>query len=597
MQKYNSRNDVPEKYKWDLTDYYKNDKDFNENFEKCRTMIYKLADYSGCTKNADRLYEFLEKDSESGALCEDLYVYSFLLSDQQLGNSINMERLSKMEALFGEYVKNVSFFSPELLELDSSEYEKLFKDNLNLRNYKASLDRIYRDKKHVISEREEKIVADLTTAMNRFSDMSSSMLNSEHDYGEVTVDGETEKITTTNLRRLMKNDDRNFRCEVRRKYNETLSRYAVSSSQFLDGYVKGNIANSKIHNYKDAWDAKLFSLNMPNEAYECLVKTTEKHLDVLHEYYKVFKESLGLDKLYQYDLYMDASGSNREYSIEEAQDLCLEAVKPLGDEYQKLFKKIFDKRYIDYAQYPGKCSGGYSASSSLNDSRILMSYNYDLESVSTIIHEGGHNVHHQLVNANNLLHYRETPNLMAEVASLTNECLLSSYLAKNGKNSFEKRAGIFNILGVFVSNLFGAVREGKMEQDFYDYVSSGGSITPDYMNVLTLNSLKKYYGKEVELDDFSGNSWMVRSHYYMDYYLYNYAFCISVASCVASEILNGNKDMLERYMKYLRIGSDVWPTDAFKILGIDLTKETVYEKAIGYFASLLDEFKSMIEGE
>ncbi len=597
MQKYNSRSDVPEKYKWDLTDYYKDDKDYNNNFNKCSDMISKLSGYTGCTRDADKLYEFLEKDNEAGALCEDLYVYCFLLNDQELGNSQNMERLSKMEALFGEYIKNVSFFSPELLELSKDEYKKLFEDNDKLADYKASLDRIYRDKDHVISEREEKIVADLTTAMDHFNDMSSTMLNSEHDYGEVNVDGETEKITTTNLRRLLKSDDRDFRREVRRKYNETLGKYAVSSAQFLDGYVKGNIANSKIHNYKDAWDAKLFSLNIPNEAYECLVKTTEKHLDALHEYYRVFKEALVLDKLYQYDLYMDASHNNREYSIEEAQELCLKAVEPLGEDYQKLFKKIFDKRYIDYAQYPGKCSGGYSASSVLNDSRILMSYNYDLESVSTIIHEGGHNVHHQLVNMNNLLQYRETPNLMAEVASLTNECLLSSYLAKNGRDDLEKRAGIDNILGVFISNLFGAVREGAMEQEFYDYVSAGGSITKDYMNELTLNSLKKYYGNEVELDEFSSNSWMVRSHYYMDYYLYNYAFCISVASYVASEILDGNKDMLDKYMKYLTVGSDVWPKDAFAILGVDLTKEDVYEKAIKYFTSLLDEFKSMIEGE
>ncbi|MBR3897753.1 MAG: oligoendopeptidase F family protein [Bacilli bacterium] len=597
MQKYSSRKDVPEKYKWDLTEYYKDEKDYDDNFNKCLKMVSDLKNYVGCTSDASRLYEFLKKDIETYGLCEDLYVYSFLVNDQELGNSKSMERISKIENLFGEYSKNVSFFSPELLKLDKDKYDKLFKDNSELSEFKDSLDKIYRDKDHVISEREEKIVTDLVTAMDHFSDMSSTMLNSEHDYGKVSVSGEEEKITTTNFRRLMKNSDRKFRQEVREKYNKTLSNYAVSSAQFLDGYVKGNIASSRIHNYKDAWEAKLFNLNMPNEAYEMLVKTTEENLDVLHEYYRVFKESVKLDKLYQYDLYLDASKSNKEYSIEEAQELCLKAISPLGEDYQKLFKKIFEKRYIDYAQYPGKCSGGYSASSIINDSRILMSYNYDLESVSTIIHEGGHNVHHQMVNGNNLAQNREISNLMAEVASLTNECLLSSYLAKNGTSLSEKKAGIDNILGVFVSNLFGAVREGKMEQDFYNYVSNGGSITKDYMNELTRKSLEKYYGKEVELDEYSNNSWMVRSHYYMNYYLYNYAFCISVASYVASEILDGNKDMLKKYMKYLTTGSDVWPIDAFKILDVDLTKKDVYEKAIKYFASLLDEFKSMIEGE
>lgn len=593
MQKYNSRDDVPLKYKWDLTDYYKDDNDYEDNFSKCEKMVCELSNYVGCTSDAFKLYEFLVKDIETGALCENLYVYAFLINDQELGNSTSMERVSKIESLFGEYVKNVSFFSPELLKLSDDEYSKLFKENSKLLEFKDSLDKIYREKKHVISEDKEVIVTDLMTAMDHFSDMSSTMLNSEHDYGSVSTDLDEEKITTTNFRRLMKNSDRSFRKMVREKYNKTLSNYGVSSAQFLDGYVKGNIASAKIHNYKDAWDAKLFGLNMPNEAYEALVNTTFDNLDVLHKYYKVFQKALKLNDLYQYDLYLDASLNNKEYSIEEAQDLCLKALSPLGDDYLKLFKKIFDKRYIDYAQYPGKCSGGYSASSIMNDSRILMSYNYDLESVSTIIHEGGHNVHHQLVNMNNNLQDREVSNLVAEVASLTNECLLSSYLAKNGSD-LEKKAGIDNILGVFVSNLFGAVREGKMEQDFYDYVSSGGSITKDYMNDLTLNSLKKFYGSSVKLDEYSVNSWMVRSHYYMNYYLYNYAFCISVASYVASEILSGNEDMLSRYMKFLKTGCNVWPIDAFKILGADLTKKDVYEKAIDYFSSLLDEFDSMV---
>lgn len=597
MQKYSSREDVPEKYKWDLTEYYKDEEDYEIHFSECEKMVLELSNYASCTSNASMLYEFLKKDILAAGLCENLYVYSFLVNDQELGNSKSMERVSKIENLFGEYVKNVSFFSPELLKLNKDEYEKLFIENPSLNEFRDSLDKIYRDKDHVIDEKEERIVTDLVTAMDHFSDMSSTMLNSEHDYGVALVDGEEEKITTTNFRRLMKSSDREFRKNVREKYNKTLSNYAVSSAQFLDGYVKGNIAASRIHNYKDAWEAKIFNLNMPNEAFEMLVKTTVDNLDVLHEYYRVFKEAIGVDKLHQYDLYLDASKSNKEYSIEEAQELCLKAIEPLGEDYQKLFKKIFDKRYIDYAQYPGKCSGGYSASSIINDSRILMSYNYDLESVSTIIHEGGHNVHHQLVNSNNLPQDREISNLMAEVASLTNECLLSSYLAKNGSSLSEKKAGIDNILGVFVSNLFGAVREGKMEQDFYDYVASGSSITKDYMNELTRKSLEKYYGKEVELDDYSNNSWMVRSHYYMNYYLYNYAFCISVASYVASEILDGNKEMLDKYMKYLKTGSNVWPIDAFKILGVDLTKKDVYEKAIKYFASLLDEFKSMIEGE
>ena len=227
-----------------------------------------------------------------------------------------------------------------------------------------------------------------------------------------------------------------------------------------------------------------------------------------------------------------------------------------------------------------------------------MSYNYDLDSVSTLIHEGGHNVHHQFVKDNNKIEYRSVSNLVAEVASLTNECLLSSYLSKNASNKEEKLAGISNILNVFISNLYGAVREGKLEQTFYDYVNDGNIITKEYMDDINKKSLEKYYGNTLIFDEYSSLSWIRRSHYYMNYYLYNYAFCISIACDVASKILNNDKKMLDNYIKFLSTGSDVWPIDSFKTLGIDITKKEVYEEAINYFDKMIDEFiKVSKEGE
>ena len=180
--------------------------------------------------------------------------------------------------------------------------------------------------------------------------------------------------------------------------------------------------------------------------------------------------------------------------------------------------------------------------------------------------------------------------LVAEVASLTNECLLSSYLANNAKTKEEKLKGIENILDVIVSNLFGAVREGKMELDFYDHVSNGNMITKDYMNDLTLKSLEKYYNDSVIRDDYAKLSWVSRSHYYMNYYLFAYAICISIATYVASEILSGNKEMLNKYIKFLSTGSNVDNPDIFKVLGIDVTDKEVYKKAINYFNDMLDKF-------
>ena len=592
MGKYNSRKDVPEKYKWDLSDFFKDEEDFKSNYDKTVYDVKSLSEYVGCTKDVNKLYEFLSKDVLVSATVLDLYVYAYLINDQELGVSESMDRKARTEKLYADYSSAVSFFEPELLELSKEEFESLFKDE-RMAQFRSSLDMIYRNKEHILSQSEEIIINELTSAMNHFDDMSSTMLNQEHDYGKVVIGDKEEVITSTNYRLLMKNDNRELRKEIRDKYCKVLSQYSVSSAQFLDSFVKKNVAECKIRKHKSCFDSKLFNYNMSGDIFDSLVNTVEKHSDSYQKYLKLFKKVHKLDELYHYDLTLDFSKSDKEYSIEDAQELCLNAVKPLGEDYVKHFKKVFDNRYIDYAQYKGKCSGGYSFATNDKDSRILMSFNNDLESVSTIIHEGGHNVNHQYINEKNPIQYRDSSSFVAEVASLTNECLLSSYLAINGSSKEEKLSGIANIIDVINSNLFGAVREGHMEQDFYSYVENGGTITKDYMSDLTKKYMDNLYGDEVINDSYSYLSWLRRSHYYMFFYLYSYAICVSVASYLASEILNGNKDVLDRYIEFLSIGCDVWPTDAFKVLGVDLTKPDVYEKAIKYYDDLLDKFENI----
>ena len=592
MQTYNKREDVPEKYKWDLTAFYKDEDSFNKEFEIAKKLNEKINRFKGTLKETNKLYEYLEENTKLDSMLDNLFVYSYLKNDEVLGIASSIERKEKVWSLLTSHSLNTSFFEPELLSFTDEEYNNLFNDN-KLNNYKAYLDDIYRFKAHVLSEKEEQIMEGLIMATNKFDEMSSMMLNSLNEYGKIKIDDEDVTITTTNYRKLMKNKDREKRKEIRDKFSKVLNQYSSLSALYLGSFVNLNSEEKRIRGYSSAFDAKIFGLKMPNKAYETLVKNVENSTKLYQKYLDLFKNVHGFNKLYPYDLNLDLAGNETEYSVEDAMKLCLNAIKPLGDDYYNKFKKIFDNRYIDFMGYKGKCSGGYSFSTSTNDSRILMSYNYDLDSVSTIIHEGGHNVHHQYVKENNPVIYREVPSLVSEVASLTNECLLSNYLMKNGKTKEEKLAGIANIINVINSNLFGAVREGKMEQDFYEYVQNGNSLTDKYLNKLTIDSLKKYYGNKVKLDDYSSLGWIRRSHYYMNFYLYAYSFSISVATYVASEILNGNKDMLDKYLAFLKTGGDKYPCEMFEILGIDLTKDEVYQKALNYYDNMLNEFEKI----
>lgn len=596
MQKYNSREDVPEKYKWNLKDFFKSEKEFNESLDKCKNLVKELKKYVGCTKDAHKLYEFLNKEIEAIALWEDLYVYAYLINDQELGNEKSIKRKNKAEQLNLDLEMNLSFFAPELLKLSKDDYEKLYKTEEKLLEYKSELDRIYRDKDHTLTENEEQIISSLVNSMNHFDDISSTMLNTLHDYGTVKIDKEEITIATNNYRHLMKNEDKNIRKDVREKFNKVIDQYSASNAMLLSSYVSMNDAIAKIRHFASSWEQNMFHSNLDSKIFRTLVNTVEKNLGSLQKYYKLKKEVLNLKELTSDDLALEMAKSKEEYEIEQAQEIILEAIKPLGNDYTEKFKKIFDNNYIDYCQYKGKCSGGYSFSTMNNNSRILMSYNGSLDSISTIAHEGGHNVHHQFVKENNPMQYRNTPSITAEVASLTNECLLSSYLAENGKTKEEKLAGIANILEVIVSNLFGAVREGKMEEEMYNEVHNGGVLTKEYLDKLSYDSLSKYYGDTVKYDDKIKNGWVNRSHYYMNFYLYSYAISISVASYIANKILSGDKDILDKYIKFLKVGSDKWPIETFKVLGIDLNKEETYKNAIEYFDKLIDKYYEIKNG-
>ena len=593
MEKYQDRGMVPEKYKWDLTSFFKDEDEFNKVYKETEEMIDKLSDYVGCTKDSNKLLEFIKLEFDTIANWEDLYVYSYLINDEVVGISSNIERKDRTESLYLKFNNATAFFAPELLKLTKEEFEEL-KNNEGLKEYYRYLEDIYREKEHILSENEEVIINELVNSMNSFSDMSSNLLNSEHDYGKVTLDdGEEVVLSPTNYGNILKNASRDLRKKVREQFNNVLDQYSTSNAMYLNSYVKMNTSLAKIRKYKSSWDAKLYELNMNNDVFDALVSAVEEKVDVFRKKHLLRKKMMNLDELHFYDLAPDLVKCDKEYSIEDAQDLIKNALSPLGDEYLSCINKIFDKRYIDYCQYKGKASGGYSFSTMKQDSRVLLSFNGDLESVSTIIHEAGHNVHYQYLRKNNPIQYVNVSEMVCEVASLTNECLLSSYLAENGTSKEEKLAGIENILDVINSNLFGAVREGKMEVDFYNHVLNGGALTKDYLDKLTNDSISKYYGDIIVRDEHVKNGWVNRSHYYMHFYLFSYAICVCVASYVAKNILDGNKDLLDKYYEFLGTGSDVWPIDAFKVLGIDLTDKQVYLDAIDYYESMIDKYEEI----
>lgn len=589
MNKYKTRNDVPLKYRWDLTDIFKNIDDFNKSIDEVKEEIKKIDGYVGCTKNSDKLFEFLEFDSELSKKIVNLQVYAMTINDQDLNESFGSELVGKTDSLTTEYHAKVSFFSPELLSLNKDDYNDLFK-NEKLIKYKNALDDIYRYKEHVLNKEEEELSSRLTSTLGSYEQLSSTLLNSCNDYGTVTMpDGSIEELMNTNYRRIMKKLPRDKRKEVYEQFNKVKDRYANISAGLLDDYVKTNISLSKIHKYESTWDEKLFDLELSNKVFDSMIDSALETKDILKKYYDLKSKVLKIDKCAPWDAPIELYETDKEYTIEEACDLVLKALEPLGEDYIKHFKNVIDNRCIDFCQYKGKRSGGYCVSSpGVKNSKILMSFNYDLQSVSTIAHESGHNVHHQYLYENNFSEYSIVPYVVSEVASLTNEFLLSNYLINNGSRE-EALSGISNILAVFNSNFYGGILDGNFEREFYKYVENGGTLTKDFLYDLCAKNLLKFYPVEIE-SEYQKGSWISISHFYMFYYLFSYSICVSVASYVSKEILSGNKEMLDKYISFLKTGSDYSVSDIYKVLGVDLENKNIYLDAIDNFSSLIDKF-------
>ena len=595
MKSYSSRKEIPEKYKWDLSFLYKDDKEWEEAYNEATEKVDLLTKYSGKINDSDILCEYLDLDLSIGCIIMDLYVYAFTKLDEDLTSSEYQQMLGKADLIDNKYSVAISFFEPEILSLSSEEYAKLF-ENKKLSKYKKHLDKIYRFKEHTLSKEEEKIVSQLTNNVSSYGNMSSNLLNSCNNYGEVELeDGSKVEVMTTNYRKLMKILPRDKRETVYNQFNKVLDQYASISASLLNNYVKTNETVSKIYKFDSAWERKQFALNLDEKVFNTLVDTVKKCHESIKKCRDVRKKVLKLDDYKPWDQYLELYEIKKEYTIEEAQDLVRKSVEILGEDYVKHYNDLIEKRSVDYCQCKNKSSGGYNVSVlDKKESLIFMSFNEDLDSVSTLAHESGHNVHHQYVFENNDKIYRFVELQVAEVASLTNEILLSNYLINNGTKE-EALAGISNLIRVITTNFYSATQEGDLELKFYDYSRKGNALTKEYLNNLCKESFKDFYDIKKLSSEYEALAWVRRSHYYDAFYLFSYAICISAVLYVAGEILKGNKEMLNNYKKFLTLGGNITIEEKFNTLGINLKDAKVYEYADKCFNEYLDKFVELYE--
>lgn len=589
---FKNREEVPEKYTWDLTAKYKSTKDWKLDFNNLKNEINSISKYkNNLVDNADNLYNCLELDTNISTKLEKLYVYAYLKHDEDLTNPENTKMFMTIYSLYVEYSKLTSFISPTILKVDNKTILDFMKENKKLNKYKRVLDEIRRYKKYTLSEKIEKIIATLNSA-NNAQEVTESLLDSEIKYGSIKVDNKNMELTNANYSKFSRSKDRNIRKQASLKRNKSLKQFQNTFALNLTSCLKDINNTCKVRSYDNYFQATMFADKIPKNIYHSLLKFVNNNLHTFQRLIEIRKKCLKLDTVYNYDLGVELIPKyDHIYTIEEAQDLVTNATKILGSEYNEIIKKIFQEKWIDYCSYKGKKSGGYQISSYLDNPNILMHYQGKLGDISTIAHESGHAVHSYLSNKYNDELNAEYTIFIAEIASLTNEILLSNYIKKNSNNKKEKLSSIYNLIETISDNFYGASLQAEFEYEVSKRIINEEEISYQELNEIFSNLQKKYYGKNLKFSKNSEINWCRITHFFSPFYTYKYATGVTCACYVASNI--ENEEYKEKYLNFLKSGCKKDSLELLEDINIDLTKEETFEHTVKLLNDLMDEFEEL----
>lgn len=596
MAKEKLRIEIDNKYKWDLSAIYNDEDQFDKDYEYALKLIDEMKSFKGhLTESATVLYDYLTKDEELTTILNNLFLYASCKNDEDVSEKESQKRYSKVLEIYSTCNEKLSFVNPELLKTDYAVIRKFLTENASLNEYKIDLERIYRYQPYVLSEKEEKLLGNLSDIKTRFKNNFNIISNVLINLGYIRdEDGNKVKLTNGNFSKYIRSKDRNVRKQAHKNKGMAYKKYANLIATDYEGSIKTDSMISKARGYKSNIEMYLFDDGVTTEVYDNLLKVANDNLSTLHKYFDLKKDILKLDKLYPYDLSASMIDESKEkYSPSMARKIITEALSIYGDEYVNELNRLFDEKCIDFYPNKGKNSGFYENASS-RKTVVFCNYNDDFYSMSSLAHELGHAMHSYYSRKNNKEHLAYYSILIAEIASLTNEILLSNYILNNTDDKKLKLQAIQNILEVFADNFYGTLCLGSVfEKIVHEKVSNGETLQEEDFNKIYQSLIKEHNGKNVKELSYTKYNWSRISHFYTPFYYYKYSIGICGACYVAKKILNGDGKFLNKYINFLKLGDSMMPLDELKTIGIDLSKPYAINEAINYFNELIDKFKEL----
>ncbi|MFZ5980223.1 MAG: oligoendopeptidase F [Candidatus Zixiibacteriota bacterium] len=591
------RADIDDRYKWNLADMYPDQASWDKDYERFKAAILLFAQYQGkLGESAETLLACLKLRDSVEIIGDNLYVYSYLKRDEDTRLSEAQEMGDRIVSLYAQYNNAVSFIQPEILGIDNTRLQSFINGNEELSEYSFYLNEIIRSKEHILSDKEESLLALLTPFSRSPQDIFSMIDNADIKFGTV-IDEDGNEVELTNERyvNFLRSENRDLRRRASETYNDAYLKYKNTLAACLAASVKKDYFYVQARNYKSCLDMALFNDNIPPEVFHNLIKAVNDNLAPLHKWATLRKRLLGVDTLQTYDLLVPlVEKQTREYSYDEAREIVTKALAPLGEQYVADFTKGLNSGWIDVYETEGKRSGGYQWGTYSSHPYILLNYSNNIDNVFTLAHEMGHAMHSFYTQQNEPYIYGYNPLFMAEVASTCNEALLMDYLLKNAKSKDEKIYLLTTYIEKILGTFYTQVRFSEFEQNIHERVENGDALSADYLQAVYRESYERYWGPDLFIAKNYDMGGMRISHFYRQFYVYKYATSYAAALDIAQRIIDKEDGALEAYLEFLKHGSSKPPIETVKIAGVDLTTPNPVNNTIKLFAKLVDELEELL---
>lgn len=590
------RSEIQQQYKWDLTSLFESDEKWEEKLASLKGQQQVALSYQGKLDNAQTIYQYLKWDYSITSDLSDLFCYASLRHSEDTRDSSATSMYSRIYSLYVEISSASAFARPEILSLQDDKLKAIIEDD-QLKDYRFMLEDLYREKKHTLSAKEEIVISSFGESFAAASEISESLRDSDLTFDDI-IDGEGKKypLSESSYIHYQMSDDRTLRKSAFESYYKTYKQHIHTFASAYRAQVKTAVTEARLRGYGSSREMSLSKNNIPLSVYDNLIESVHRHLNLMYRYLAIRKKLLSVDELHYYDVYAPLSkGSNKQYTYKQAQQMVLEAVSPLGQEYQKKVQQAFDEKWVDVYPNVGKSNGAYSSGTYHSNPYIMMNFNGSLDSVSTLAHEMGHSLHTYLTNSHQPVQYSDYSLFVAEVASTVNENLLIDQLLQNCNDPRERLALLNEYLEGFKGTVYRQTMFAEFEMKAHQMAQQGQSLDCDSLSEVYENLIKLYFGDELVIDPEVKYEWARIPHFFNPFYVYVYATGYTSAVAIKEGILKQGQSAVDRYLQFLSMGSSDYPLNELKHAGVDLTSSESIDRAFEKLEEILDDAEKTIE--